>query len=89
MRLADDFMKTRSQFLDHCRGLAKYWAELPNKTPEERCSGVAFSILVALDGEAIAVGPFSVRPIVAGEEGENIAGAMHDLFFTKLAHAKI
>jgi hypothetical protein len=30
--------------------MAEYWASLTYKTPEERCKGLVFSILVVLDG---------------------------------------
>jgi len=40
----------RERFLDQVRSDINYWANLPDKTPEERCSGVAHSILVLLDG---------------------------------------
>ena len=43
--------EAREMFLHHVRELARYWAELPgDKTPRERCDGLAFSILVAIDG---------------------------------------
>ena len=33
--------------------IAKYWAELPSKTPQERCDGLAFSILNIIDGNTM------------------------------------
>jgi len=39
-----------THFLDTVRATARYWAELPDKTPQERCDGVAFSILNIIDG---------------------------------------
>lgn len=42
--------EVKKEFLDHVRCIADYWARLPDKTPDERCSGVAFSILTMIDG---------------------------------------
>jgi hypothetical protein len=68
-------------FLKHVAQTARYWAELPNRTPLEVAEGVAFSILVALDGEALACGPYAVRPInQRGKEGRDIAGSLHERF---------
>ena len=39
------------EFIEQIRDLVKYWATLKDQTPEERCSGLAFSILSMLDGE--------------------------------------
>lgn len=46
--------QAREAFLEHVRSVARYWAD-PNVSCEtvlERCEGVAFSILVLLDGGA-------------------------------------
>ena len=40
----------RKNFLTSIRRIATYWASLPNKTPNEKCNGVAFSILSLMDG---------------------------------------
>lgn len=42
--------EVRKQYMDHFRMLARYWANLPNKTPLERCEGLLFSIYSTLDG---------------------------------------
>lgn len=42
--------ETREHFLDHVRALVHYWGRLPDKTPLERCEGLAFSMLVTFDG---------------------------------------
>lgn len=42
--------EVRSEFLQTIAGLAAYWAGLPDKTPLERCNGLAFSILSQIDG---------------------------------------
>ncbi len=45
--------QARSEILSHIRFIAEYWAALPDKTPAERCDGVAFSLLVMIDGETV------------------------------------
>lgn len=47
-----------SHYMDHVRAMVKYWAHLPEidqatgraMTIEDRCEGVAFSILTMIDG---------------------------------------
>jgi len=38
--------------IDHIRAMATYWATQPGKTAQERCDGLAFSILATLDGDS-------------------------------------
>jgi hypothetical protein len=45
--------EARKEFLQHIHDCSEYWASLPDQTPQERCDGVAFSILVMLDGESM------------------------------------
>lgn len=40
----------REKMLNLMRVYAKSWAEYPNMTPQERCDGLAFSILGIFDG---------------------------------------
>jgi hypothetical protein len=71
-------------FIEYVKAVARYWAELPNKTPLEVAEGTAFSIFVALDGEASGCGPYAVRPLNEdGEEGKDIAGSLHSLLYAK------
>ena len=42
--------EVRAKVIAHVSAVAEYWASLPNQTPRERCDGVAFSLLVMLDG---------------------------------------
>jgi hypothetical protein len=42
--------EARDLLLEVFTASATYWANLPDKTPKERCDGVVFSVLVALDG---------------------------------------
>ena len=40
----------REKFLKQVRLYAREWASYDNKTPQERCDGLTFSILALLDG---------------------------------------
>jgi hypothetical protein len=40
----------RNQMVEHIDRMVRYWAELPGLSVEDRCDGVAFSILTMLDG---------------------------------------
>lgn len=40
----------RQQVLAHVKTVVDYWAALPGISVEERCDGVAFSILTMVDG---------------------------------------
>lgn len=42
--------ESRNQVLTQIRDLSLYWSSLPDKTPAERCDGVAFSLLNLFDG---------------------------------------
>lgn len=89
----DPAERDREEFLEYCRQMINYWANLPElytatghkHTTESRISGCVFSILVALDGGA-SVGPYCVKRVLAdgqtGEqlgEGPDIAGCLHEL----------
>jgi len=45
----------RQEFLEHIKGLVKYWDELPQKTTTDRLDGLAFSILSTIDGCSISI----------------------------------
>lgn len=49
MEINDFEDSARAEFLEAVADNVRYWVDLPNKTPLERCNGVAFSILVTLD----------------------------------------
>jgi hypothetical protein len=40
----------RKMFLDVCRDTARYWSKVENRTPQEMCDGVVFSMLNIFDG---------------------------------------
>jgi hypothetical protein len=46
----------RDDLLAEMRRLARFWANVPNKTTLERIEGALFSTLVLLDGHASMVG---------------------------------
>ena len=50
--------EVRDQLLDTIRDSSKYWANLNDKTPQERCDGLAHSILALLDGCNMAMPGF-------------------------------
>lgn len=45
--------EVREEFLQQVRAYAHYWATLPDQTPQDRCDGMAFSILNILDGNTM------------------------------------
>lgn len=50
----------REQILNQMRVYAREWAALPNKTEQERCDGLAFSILNIFDGTTAALPAFDI-----------------------------
>ena len=55
--------EVRAVFLDHVAGIVDYWEnESRAGSVRDRLEGVAFSILVALDGEAAMLPGFTVTP---------------------------
>jgi len=74
----------RQMFLEHVDAMIGYWASEgqsnvpPDVSKRDALEGLAFSIMVALDGGA-AVGPYSVRAIDDdGQPGPEIAGELHE-----------
>ncbi len=51
----------KDRFLRLLLATADEWARYPNKTPQERCRGLAFSMLATFDG---SVGDFPVVDLV-------------------------
>lgn len=45
--------EVRKEFLDYLGVTIKYWCSLPDKTKEDACDGVVFSILNIFDGTTI------------------------------------
>jgi hypothetical protein len=72
--------KLQDEFIDMVVDTIDCWYELPEKTLRERLEGLAFSILVAFDGDG-STPPYAIRPLDEdGDEGEDIAGYLHELF---------
>jgi len=66
--------EVREDFLQHIRTLVNYWDEVGEpdapKTQKERLAGLAFSIMVTLDGGAGNLPGFVVAPISAEGDKE-------------------
>lgn len=45
--------EAQAEFLQAVRGIAQQWADVPHHTVQERCEGVAFSILSLVDGTSV------------------------------------
>jgi len=89
----------RDQFLDAVRRIARFWADLDeNKTSmQDRCDGVAFSVLSLMDGCNIGLPPVDLvfRPHPSDkqyhiDEGENwiedgttLSTMLHEHFYKK------
>lgn len=87
----------QKMFLDHVRNMVSYWLD-EKRTPEtkEKLNGLAFSILVLLDGGTSLPG-FKVVPTPHPDdkqfqidEGDDywpddvdIAGGLHEMFYEK------
>jgi len=90
--------EVRTMFLDYIRGLVKYWAR-EDRVPDvkEKLEGLAFSILVTLDGESGGLPCFDVVPCphesdkeYHRDNGENwfpsgvpLPGALHEYLHQK------
>jgi hypothetical protein len=47
--------EVRREIFATIRGYVNYWANLPDNTSEERCDGLAFSILNIFDGTTVSL----------------------------------
>lgn len=55
--------EVKQQFIEHVRGLVNYWdRESIVQTQSERLQGLAFSILVAIDGCSTSLPAFVLAP---------------------------
>ena len=95
--------EVRDLSLKHCRQTADYWVTLPNNSNNHqdeirrRVEGAIFSILVALDGDAMALPGFKVIPDPHQDDKDyckdrgmnwlpndvDIAGALHSTFYNR------
>lgn len=55
--------EVRKQFLDHVRMLVEYWDSIDKETTKEKLSGLAFSILSAIDGSSVGLPAFVLAPL--------------------------
>jgi hypothetical protein len=60
----------REKFIKHIWSLIDYWHKIHNKSEKEKMEGLAFSILAALDGGAMALPSFIVAPMPAKADKE-------------------
>jgi hypothetical protein len=86
-------------FLGHIRSMVEYWDQLPDtaQTQKDRLSGLAFSILVLLDGDTIVVPGTTVtlQPHESDktyhqangenwfEPGTELSYPLHEMFYRK------
>jgi len=91
--------EVRDMFLNQVRAYAAYWAEVPGKTEQERCDGLAFSLMNIFDGTSAELPAFDIvaRPHPDDksyqiEEGDNYIedgtvlndnSMLHELYYTE------
>jgi hypothetical protein len=70
--------EVRKEFLATIHECANYWANLPDKTSQERCDGLAFSVLNIFDGTTvglpamnISLSPHPDDMLFSQDNGEN------------------
>lgn len=81
---------TKNAFLSYIIKMIKYWQSQEQLSEKEKLEGVAYSILVAIDGEAPDVGPYSLCPLLEDENwGADISGNLHDLFYKAIEQAEL
>lgn len=80
----------RTQLLTKFRHIARFWSEVPNKEPLDRCEGVTFSILSELDGDG-ELPPFNLQAQIYNGDGDEVVhkvdlyetGPLHETFYTE------
>lgn len=83
----------RDELLAHIRATVRYWATLPDTDPatgntltiEDRCDGVAFSILTALDG-CSSLPAFDLVAHVYAEDDEDQTGPAEVVTISEMLH---
>lgn len=75
--------EVRDQFLKHVVNLVAYWgsSDLGDQTTDERLSGLAFSILSAIDGSAMSLPGFILAPNPHPTDAEFAASEGLEVFF--------
>jgi hypothetical protein len=72
--------EVREEFLDHVRFMVDYWDNVEKDTTKEKLSGLAFSILVALDGCASDLPAFIVAPLPNKEDKQYLIENEEDYY---------
>lgn len=89
--------EVREQFLAHVRMLVNYWDNVPRETSKEKLSGLAFSMLVLLDGGTylphflVIASPHPEDKVYNIENGDDyyeesslensISGSLHEMLY--------
>ena len=58
-----------NELLGHVQSCVDYWEGLEGKSSKEKLEGLAFSLLVMIDGGA-QVGPFNLTPVISDDDIE-------------------
>lgn len=61
--------EVRNEFVEHVRQMAEYWNSV-GETKKDALDGLAFSILVAIDGDSVALPSFILAPNPHPEDKE-------------------
>ena len=90
----DDEM--RQEFIGYCRSIVSYYHGLRDKSEREKLEGIVFSILVAIDGEAITPAYELIPRAHPGDKqwyierdenwypkGHDIGGGLHEMWCKK------
>lgn len=92
--MTDPSTKLRDELLAHIRATARYWATLPDFDPstgntltvEDRCNGLAFSILTALDGCSSLPAFDLVAEVYLGPEDDDGDGPSEVVTISEMLH---
>lgn len=73
--------ENKLQFVEKVKSIVEYWAK-QDVSDYEKCDGVAYTVLSALDGLIMGLPGYEVRPL--DEEGnivgDDIAGFLHTAY---------
>lgn len=72
--------EVREKFLDAVRNIVEYWKNVENVDYEDRLGGVAFSILVLMDGGQIDIPEFILAPNPHPEDKDYLIGEDENYF---------
>lgn len=90
--------EVREQVIEHVSRMVDYWAKLPGLSVEDRCEGVAFSLLTMIDGAAavphlslVVSGDYEGDPGEQGYAAGTVINAdcdLHDVYMEAVRKAK-